>query len=90
MYAMSFTNFNDEFYKWCNCEKTFSNITVKCYDYPFDAILANETELISNNDNNDNKQIIRVFKYMPLFMQKYTIKTYFNNPNPVIFLPIDT
>jgi len=71
---------NFKFYKWCNCERTNNKITVKCYDYPLEAIAAHEKEVSQPNYNYHTKDtiLLPIFKYMPTFIQKNTIKNHFN------------
>jgi hypothetical protein len=49
---------NFKFYKWCNCERINNKITVKCYDYPLEAIAAHEKEVSQPNYNYHNKETI--------------------------------
>ena len=76
---------NFKFYKWCNCERTNNKIMVKCYDYPLEAIAAqdkeNEKEVSQPNYNLPIKDVvlIPIFKYMPTFIQKNSIQNQFKS-----------
>ena len=83
------SHFENLFYKWCNCERTISeikDIRVKCYDSALEAINAYEIEQINlqykqykyYNFKIESK-LIPVFKYFPQFIQEYTIQNYFKS-----------
>jgi len=79
---LEISKFNTIFYKWCNCERTHTDIAVKCYDYPLEAIAENDREITKPNYDWRCKEIILIpiFKYMPVFMQKKIIQNYFKRP----------